>query len=113
MKLKLDAATSQRRDDLISVMIAAFALFICEFCLVKWIFAQPGNHRDLVDYGYLAILPGPFLQGLWLRRRVKTLKSTEEVSARASAQINSDVSGLMMATYILLLGLWIVHSLVK
>ncbi len=113
MKLKLDAATSQRRDDVIRIVSAAFALFVCEFILVKWILAQPGNQRDLVDYAYVLILPIPFLLGLRLRRRVKNLQSTEDVSARASAEINSDVSVLMWLTYSLCLGLWIVHSLVK
>ena len=113
MNLKLDAATSQRRDDVIRVVMAAFALFVCEFALVKWIFARPDNQRDLLDYGYVLVLPVPFLLGLHLRRRVKNLQSTEDVSARASAEINSDVSGLMLTTYVLLLGLWIVHSLIK
>jgi hypothetical protein len=113
MKLKLDAATSQRRDEVIHIVMAAFALFVCEFALVKWIFARPGNQRDLVDYAYVLMLPGPFLLGLRIRRRVKNLRSTEDMSARASAEINSDVSFLMVSTYSLLLGLWIVHSLVK
>jgi len=113
MKLKLDAATSQRRDDVIHIVMAAFALFVCEFAPVKWIFARPGNQRDLVDYGYVLILPVPFLLGLRLRRRVKNLQSTEDVSARASVEINSGLSFMMVATYILCLGLWIVHSLVK
>jgi len=113
MKLKLDAATSQRRDDVIHIVIAAFALIVCEFALVKWIFVRPGNQRDLIDCGYVLILPVPFLLGLHLRRRVKNLRSTEDLSVRASAEINSDVSSLMATTYILLLGLWVVHSLVK
>jgi len=113
MKLKLDAATSQRRDDVIQIVMAAFALFVCEFALVKWLFVRPGNQRDLLDCGYVLILPVPFLLGLRLRRRVKNLQSTEDVSARASAEINSDVSFLMVATYSLCLGLWIVHSLVR
>jgi hypothetical protein len=96
MKLKLDAATSQRRDDVISIVMAAFAMFVCELGLVKWILAQPGNQRDLVDYGYLVILPVPFLLGLRLKRRVNTLQSTEEESFRASAQISEwpDVGNL-------------------
>jgi hypothetical protein len=113
MKLKLDADTSQRRDDVIRVVIAEFGLFVCEFALVKWIFAQPGNQRDFLDYGYVLILPIPFLLGLRLRQTVNTLKSTEDVSVKASAQIKSDVSVLMMMNYVLLLGLWIVHSLVR
>ena len=113
MNLKLDAATSKRRDDVIRIVMAAFALFVCEFILVKWIFAQPGNQRDLVDYGYVLILPGPFLLGLRLRRRVKELQSTGDVSARASAEINSDVTVVMSLTYVLCIGLWMVHSLVK
>ncbi|UWZ83858.1 hypothetical protein [Occallatibacter riparius] len=113
MKLKLDAATSQRRDDVIGIGIAAFAVFVCEFALVKWILALPGNQRDLVVYTYPVILPGPFLLGLRLRRRIKTLQSTEDVTVRASAQINSDVSFLMSTTYGLLLGLWILQSLFK
>jgi hypothetical protein len=113
MRLKFDPATSQRRNDVTHIVMAAFALFVCEFALAKWIFAQPGNQRDIVDYGYLVILPGPFLLGLRLRRRVNALQSTEDMSVRASAQINSDVSFLMASTYSLLLGLWIVHSLLK
>jgi hypothetical protein len=113
MKLKLDAATSRRRDGVIHIVMAAFALFVCEFALVKWVFARPGNQRDLVDYGYLLFVPAPFLLGLRLRRRVKNLQSSEDVTARASAEINSDVSFTMVTTYSLLLGLWILHSLFK
>lgn len=113
MGLKLDPATSQRRDDVIRVVVAAFALLVCEFALVKWILAKPGNQRDLVDYAFLLILPVPFLLGLRLRRRVDTLHSTEDVSVSASTQIKADVSVLMSTSYGLLLGLWIVHSLVK
>ena len=113
MNLKLDAATSQRRDEVIHIVMAGFAVFVCEVALAKWIFVRPANQRDLIDYGYLLILPCPFLLGLRLRQRVNTLHSTEDVSVKASAQIKSDVSFLMMTTYNLLLGLWIVHSLVK
>ena len=113
MNLKLDAATSQRRGEVISIVMAACGLFLCELSLLRWILIQPSNQRDLLDFGYVVVLPVPFLLGLSLRRRVSSLQSTEEVSARASAQISSDVSGLMATTYILFLGLWIVHSLVK
>jgi len=93
-----DIAPSQSRNSIWTLAVAGLMLVAAECNLVQRILFKTGAHHEPWNFAIPVLIVCPFLVGLVLRRRMKALELSGDVSPRAAVRINSDMDSLIFIT---------------